>query len=192
MSKIKCYNCGEMGHFVRNCPKPHENANIARESEQNRNFGKLMDFGDSSVCEECAMICTDAYSDEEYESDIVYGDQGISTSTYNEETYRDLLKSDSNEEPIVKYNVALCVRGSVSREKKRRRLNRNTPNETESQLSLINRAIDTVPRPTSKDDEDESWKAWTMGMQTNDADISTINTAELTQIEDRNKQFLYA
>ena len=192
MSKIKCYNCGEMDHFARNCPKPRENANIARESEQNRNFGKLMDFGDSSVCEECAMICTDAYSDEEYESVIVYGDQGISTRTYDEETYRDLLKSDSDEEPIVKYNVALCVKDSVSLEKKRRRLNRNTPSETKPQLSLINREIDTVPCPTSNDDEDESRKAWTMGMPTNDCDISTIDTAELTQIEDRNKQFLYA
>ena len=118
MSKIKCYNCGEMGHFSRICPKPRENANIARESEQNRNFGKLMDFGDSSVCEECAMICTDAYSDEEFESVIVYGDQGISTTTYDEEMYWDLLKSDSDEEPIMKYNVALCVKDSVSLEKK--------------------------------------------------------------------------
>ena len=151
-----------------------------------------MDFGDSSVCEECEMICTDAYSDEEYESVIVYGNQGISTTTYDEETYRDLLKSDRDEEPIVKYNVALCVKDSVSLEKKRRRLNRNTPNETESQLILINRAIDTAPRPTSNDDEDESRKAWTMGMPTNDGDISTISTEELTQIEDRNKHFLYA
>ena len=120
MSKIKCYNCGEMGHFAWNCPKPRENANIARESEQNRNFGKLMDFGDSSVCEECAMICTDAYSDEEYENVIVYGDQGISTKTYDEETYQDLLKSDSDEESVIKYNVALCIKDSVSLEKKQR------------------------------------------------------------------------
>ena len=42
-----------------------------------------MDFGDSSVWEECAMICTDDYSDEEYEDLIVYGVQGISTKTYD-------------------------------------------------------------------------------------------------------------
>ena len=29
MSKIKCYNCGEMGHFAQDCPKPRKNANIA-------------------------------------------------------------------------------------------------------------------------------------------------------------------
>ena len=117
MSKIKCYNCGELGHFARDCQKPRENANIARESEQNRKFGELVDFGDNSVCKECTMICTDAYSDEEYEDLIVYRDQGISTKTYDEEMYGDLLKTDSDEEPVVKYNVALCTQESVSLEK---------------------------------------------------------------------------
>ena len=42
-----------MGHFARNCPKPHENANLARENERNNNFANLMDLGDSIVCEEC-------------------------------------------------------------------------------------------------------------------------------------------
>ena len=55
-----------------------------------------------------------------YEDIIVYGDQGIPTKTYDEETYGDLLKTDSDEEQIVKYNVALCAQDSVSLEKKRR------------------------------------------------------------------------
>ena len=79
MSKIKSYNCGETGHFARNCPKPRENTNLAQENEQNSKFAKLMDLGDSSICEECAMICTDIYSDEEYEDMVVYGDQGITS-----------------------------------------------------------------------------------------------------------------
>ena len=29
MTKIKCFNCGEMCHFAQNCPKPRENANLA-------------------------------------------------------------------------------------------------------------------------------------------------------------------
>ena len=70
MSKIRCYNCGEMGHFARNCPKPCENANITGENERNRKLAKLMDLGNSSVCEECA-ICRDIYSDEEYEEIVM-------------------------------------------------------------------------------------------------------------------------
>ena len=165
-----------MGHFARNCPKPRKNTNLARENEQNCKFAKMMDFGDNSVCEECAMISTDIFSDEEYENLIVYGDQQISTKTYDEETYGDLLKTNSDEDSAVKYNVALCVQDSVSLEKKRKRLNRDIHSETKFQLSLTNREIDTVLRPTSNADEDELWKAWTMGMPMINGDISTINT----------------
>ena len=80
-----------------------------------------------------------------------------------------------------------CVTGE-----KRRQLNRDIPSEDTIQLSLINKDNNTIQDPTSYDDNIESQKAWTMGMPTIDGDISTMNTEELTQIEDRNKKFLYA
>ena len=45
MTKTKCYNCGEMGHFALDCPTPRENANLARENEKNRKFAKFDGFG---------------------------------------------------------------------------------------------------------------------------------------------------
>ena len=169
MTKIKCYNCGEMGHFARNCLKPRKNANLARDNEQNSKFTKLMDLGNSSDREECAMICTDTYSDEEYEEMIVYGDQGITSEKYDDETYGDLMNTDSNEDSAIKYNVALCTQDSVPLEKKRRRLNRDIPSEEETQLSLINKENNTVQGPTSYDNEIELQEAWTMGMPTIDS-----------------------
>ena len=46
--------------------------------------------------------------------------------------------------------------------------------------------------PTSYDDDIGLQKAWTMGKQPINGDISMMNTEELTPIEDRNKKFLYA
>ena len=80
-----------------------------------------------------------------------------------------------------------CVTGE-----KRRRLNKDIPSENETQLSLLNIENDTVQDPTRYDDENESQKAWTMGMPMIDGNISTINSEELTRIKDNNKKFLYA
>ena len=164
-----------------------------------------MDLGNNSVCKECAMICTDIYSDEEYEEMVVYGDQGVTTRKFDEDTYGELMNTDSDEGQIVKYNVALCAQDSVSLEKKQRRLNRDIPSEDKNHLSLshneiskvdneeaINNEIDTVQGPTSYDEEIELRKAWTMGMPTINGNISMMGTEELEQIEDSNKKFLYA
>ena len=105
-----------MGHFARDCLKPRKNANIARENEQNRKLAELMDLGDNSVCEECAMICTGVYSDDEYEEMVVYRDQGITSRKFDEDTYGELMNSDSDEEQVIQYNVALCAQDSVSLE----------------------------------------------------------------------------
>ena len=51
MSKIKCFNCGEYGHF-RDCSKACDNANIAQESEQKGQSESMLDLDSNSVSEE--------------------------------------------------------------------------------------------------------------------------------------------
>ena len=58
MSKIKCFDCGEYGHFAGDCPKAHDNANIAQESEQNKKVKNMLYLDNISVGKECAMMCT--------------------------------------------------------------------------------------------------------------------------------------
>ena len=66
------------------------------------------------------MIYTDIYSDNEDEDIVVYGDQGISLTKYEEDMYGELMNTDSDEEKKIKYNMALCTQDSVSLEKKQR------------------------------------------------------------------------
>ena len=70
---------------------------------------------------------------------VVYGDQGITTEKHGEDTYGDLMDTDSDDDQIVKYNTALLANDSVTLEKKRRWLNRDIPSEDNSQLSLLNK-----------------------------------------------------
>ena len=136
---------------------------------------------------------------------VVYGDQGVTSRKFDKDTYGELMNTDSDEERIIKYNVALCTQDSVSLEEKQRWLNRDIPSEDENHLSqsyneiskidneeAINKEIDIVQGPTSYDEEIDSRKAWTMGMPTIDGDISMMETEELEQIEDNIKKFLYA
>ena len=138
------------------------------------------------------MIGTDVYSTDESEGMIVYRDQGISSENYDEETYGDLLNTDSDDEQVIKYDVALLATDSVSLEKKRRRLNRDIPSEAPNHLSRLNEDSDTKQGLTTQAEESESQEACTMGMPSIDGNISTTNSSEQQRIEDKNKQFLYA
>ena len=74
MSKIKCLNCGEYGHFACDCPKACNNANIAQESEQKGELETMLDLDSTSVCEECVMVSTGLqYEDADEDQNSVWG-----------------------------------------------------------------------------------------------------------------------
>ena len=120
MSKIKCFNCGEYGHFAHDCPKAHDKTNIARESEQKGKSESMLDLDSSSVSEECAMVCMELQYEDVSEDQVVYGDQGISAEEYEKATYGDLMKTQSKEEDKIKCTVAQQANDSVILERKRR------------------------------------------------------------------------
>ena len=151
------------------------------------------------------MICTDIYSDDEDEEIVVYGDQGMSSRNYEEDTYGELMNTDRDEEKIINYNIALCTHDSVSLEKKQRWLNRDIPSENVHNISqrhneinknnhkmTINKETNTAQDPISNDKENELQKAWTMEIPMMDGNISMTEADEDEQIEESNKKFLYA
>ena len=106
MSKIKCFNCGEYGHFARDCLKARDNATIARESEQKGKLESMLDLDSTSVCEECAMVCTELQYEDADEDQMVYGDQGNNAEEYEKAMYGDFVKTQGEEEEEVKCTVA--------------------------------------------------------------------------------------
>ena len=93
MSKIKCFNCREYGHFACDCPKACNNTNIAQESEQNNKVENMLELDSTSVCKECAMMCTELQYEDTDEDLLVYRDQGINTEEYEKAMYGDLTKT---------------------------------------------------------------------------------------------------
>ena len=197
MLKIKCFKCGEYGHFPHDCLKAWDNADIAQESEQKGKF--------TSLCIECLMVCTELQNEDVDEDQVVYGDQGINTEEYEKATYGDLMKTQSEDEDEAKCAVAQRANNSVILERKRRQLNENNPDEKpngDSQSDILiseNHTVKSINKstlvgqgPADDDDENELGKAWTMEMQTNDSDISTSMMNEEESMSKGEKKFLYA
>ena len=205
MSKIIFFNCGEFGHFARDCLKACDNDNIAQESEQNGKSESMLDLDNISVHEECAMVCTEQQYEDASEDEVVYGDQGINTEEYEKTTYGNLMKTKSEEENEVKCTVAQRANDSVILERKKRRLNNSNPEEKtddnnqceapineKSTKNLINELTPLVQGPTEDDKKNESRKAWTMEMLMNGGDNSANTTSEEESMSDDERMFLYA
>ena len=204
MSKIKCFDCGEYGHFAQDCLKACDKANVARESEQNNKVENMQDLDNTSVCKECAMMCTDLQYEDADEDIVVYGDQEINTEEYKKATYGDLTKTQSKEEEEVKYIVAQSANDSVVLERKRRQLNEIIQNENTHDVSQSDSSINenhtentfnnvtaVVQGPTDDNDDNESWKAWTMEMLMNNCNISMSMMNKSEQVSEGDKKFLY-
>ena len=144
MSKIKCFNCGEYGHFACDCPKAPDNTNIAQESEQKGKSESMLDLDSTSVSEECAMVCTELQYEDASKDEVVYSDLGISTEEYEKATYDDLMKTQSKEDKEVKCNVAQGANDSVVLERKKRRLSKEDPDKKSDDCNQSDASINKL------------------------------------------------
>ena len=139
------------------------------------------------------------------EDQVVYGDQGISAEEYEKATYGDYMETQSKEEDEVKCTVAQRAKDSVILERIRRRFKENNPDEklngnSQSDILInenctvksINQSPLVAQGPVDDEIENESHKAWTMEMLTNDGKISTSMINEEESISEDEKKFLYA
>ena len=165
----------------------------------------MLDLDSTGVSEECEMVCMEVQYEDASEDEVVYGDQGISVEEYEKATYDDLTITQSEEEDEVKCTIAQRAKDSMILERKKRHLSNDDPDKKSydynqsdtsinkrSTVNSINESTSKVEGPTDDDNENESQKAWTMEMLTNNSDISANTTNEVESMSDNEKMFLYA
>ena len=194
-----------MGILPMTARKHANNADIAQKSEQKGKSESMLALDSTSVSEECAMVCTELQYEDAREDEVVYGDEGISIEEYEKATYDDLTKTQSKEENEIKCTVAQRDNNSVKLERKRRRLNENNPDKKSddynqsdapinkwSTVNSINKSTSEVHGPMDDNNENELRKVWTMGMLTNNGNISANKMNEVESMRDEENIFLYA
>ena len=75
------------------------------------------------------MVCTELQYEDASESEVVYGDQGISIEEYEKATYDELTKTQSEKEEEVQCTVAQRANDSVILERSKRRLREEDPDK---------------------------------------------------------------
>ena len=145
------------------------------------------------------MMCTEYQYEDANENIVVYRDEGINTEEYENAMYGNLMKTHSEEETEVKCNVALCANDIVSLERKKKQPMKNVHNVSQSDTLLnenptgnsFNNLTTMEQGTTDDDDENESWKAWTMEMLMVYFDISMTTMNGPEQMREDYKKFLY-
>ena len=115
------------------------------------------------------------------------------------------MKTQSEEENEVKCTVAQRPNDSVILERKKRRFNKNNPEEKtdnnnqcdtlirgKGTENSVNELTPMAQGPTEDNNKNESWKEWTMEMLMNGFDNSANTMSEEESMSDDERMFLYA
>ena len=159
------------------------------------------------VSEDKVVYSDQGISAEEYEK-VTFGDL-TKTQSEEENKVKCTIAQRANDSVILERKRRRFNENNPDKksdgDRKRRHFNENNPDKKsdsdnqidtpiseKSTVNSINKSTLVAQGPADNVDENESRKAWTMEMLTNDGDISTNMMDEEESMNDNEKRFLYA